>query len=82
MHWVRNNLEELTGASIYREQWRWRLICTRRVGDRSEGKSPGSANVAFTEARLPAMDGLPITVHCDVVMLLGTWHRYEDGKLR
>jgi hypothetical protein len=82
VHWVRNNLAELTGASIYREQWRWRLIWRRRAIDRREGKSPRSANVAFTEARLPTMDKLPITVHCDVVMLLGTWRRYEDGELQ
>jgi hypothetical protein len=73
VHWVRNNLAELTGASIYRfHQW-WRSILRRRAVDRREGKSPGSANVALTEARLPAMDGLPIAVHCDMVMLLGTW---------
>jgi hypothetical protein len=50
-----------------------RLIWRRRAGGRREGKSPGSANVAFTEARLPVKDELPIAVHCDVVMLLGTW---------
>jgi hypothetical protein len=73
VHWVHNNLAELTGASTYRvHQW-WRSIWRRHAVDRREGKSPGSANVAFTEARLPAMDGLPIAVHCDVVMLLGTW---------
>jgi hypothetical protein len=70
------------GASIYREQCWWRLIWRRRVVDQREGKSLGSANMAFTEARLPVMDGLPITVHCDVVMLLGRWRRYEDGELR
>ena len=46
------------------------------------GKSPASAIVAFTEAKLQAMDGLPITVHCDVVTLLSTWHGYEGGELR
>jgi hypothetical protein len=29
--------------------------------------------VAFTEARLPAKDELRISVHCNVVMLIGTW---------
>jgi hypothetical protein len=82
VHWVCNNLAELTWASIYREQRRWRLIWRRHAVDQREGKSPGSANVAITEARLLRMDRLPITVHCDVVMLLGTWRRYEDGELR
>jgi hypothetical protein len=37
-----------------------------------------SAIVAFIVAKPPAMDELPTTVHCDVVMLLGTWR--TDGK--
>jgi hypothetical protein len=78
VYWVRNYLAELTGASIYRIPRRWCLILRRRTGGRREGKSPGSTNVAFTEARLSAKDGLPIAVHCDVVMLLGTWR--TDGK--
>jgi hypothetical protein len=71
--WMCNNLAELIGSLIYRVHQRWRSIWRRRAVDRREGKSPGSANMAFTEARLPAMDGLPIAVHCDVLMLLGTW---------
>ena len=34
--------------------------------------------VAFTVAKPPAMDGLPTTVHCNMVKLLGTWR--TDGK--
>jgi hypothetical protein len=82
VHWVRNNLADLVDHSIYRSQQRWHPIWRRCAGGRREGKSLGSANMAFTEARLPMMDGLPITAHCDVVMLLGTWRRYENGKLR
>jgi hypothetical protein len=70
---MHNYLAELTGASIYRIPWRWRLIWRRCAGDRREGKSPGSANVAFIEARLLVKDGLPIAVHYDVEMLLGMW---------
>jgi hypothetical protein len=32
-----------------------------------------STTVAFTMAKPPAMDGLPTTLHCNVVKLLGTW---------
>jgi hypothetical protein len=44
---------------------RWRL-------ERGEVTS-ASAIVAFTVAKPPMMDGLPTTVHCNVVKLLGTW---------
>jgi hypothetical protein len=71
--WMRNNLAELTGSLIYRVHQRWRSIWRRHAVERREGKSPGNANVAFTEARLPVMDGLPIAVHCNVLMLLGMW---------
>jgi hypothetical protein len=37
-----------------------------------------SVIVAFTVAKLPAMDGLTTMIHCDVLKLLGTWRK--DGK--
>jgi hypothetical protein len=38
------------------------------------GKVTGaSVIVAFTVAKPPAMDGLPTTVHCNVVKVLGMW---------
>jgi hypothetical protein len=40
--WMRNNLAELTGASIYRvHQW-WRPILRRCAGDRREGRFTGA----------------------------------------
>jgi hypothetical protein len=41
VHWVRNNLAELTGASIYRIHQRWRPIWRWRASVRREGKSTG-----------------------------------------
>jgi hypothetical protein len=38
VHWVPNNLAELTGASFYRIHQRWRPILRRRAGGRREGK--------------------------------------------
>jgi hypothetical protein len=37
VHWMRNYLAELTGASIYRIPRRWSLIWRRRAGGRREG---------------------------------------------
>jgi hypothetical protein len=43
VHWVRNNLAELTGASIYRvHQW-WRPIWRRHDGGRREGEVTGAS---------------------------------------
>jgi hypothetical protein len=36
--WMRNNLAELTGASIYRVHQLWRPILRRCAGGRREGK--------------------------------------------
>ena len=41
--WMRNNLAELTGASIYRVHQRWRLIWRRRAGGRREGEVTGAS---------------------------------------
>jgi hypothetical protein len=73
---------EHTERSIYRDQQWWRPIWGRHAGGQRGGESPASANLAFTEAKLPAMDRLPLTVHCDVVTFLRTWHGYEGGDLR
>jgi hypothetical protein len=40
VHWVRNNLAELTGASIHQ---RWRPIWRRRAGDQREGEVTGAS---------------------------------------
>jgi hypothetical protein len=74
VRWVRNNLAELTTASIYRIRRRWHPIWRRRAGDQRErGSSQARVIVAFTMAKPPAMDGLPTTVHYNIVKLLGTW---------
>jgi hypothetical protein len=39
VHWVRNNLVELTGASIYRIHQRWRPIWRRRAGGQRKEKA-------------------------------------------
>ena len=43
VHWVRNNLAELTGASIYRIHQRWHPIWRRRAGGWREGKFTGAS---------------------------------------
>jgi hypothetical protein len=65
-------IESMNGGSEFKKR-SWQP----RRGD----ESPRRSTVAFTEAELPAMDRLPITVHCDVVTLLSTWHDYEGGEL-
>jgi hypothetical protein len=45
---------------------------------RERGNALARVIMAFTVAKPPTMDGLPTTVHCNVVKLLGTWH--TDGK--
>jgi hypothetical protein len=42
VHWVHNNLAELTGASIYRINQRWCPIWRRRASGLREGKFPGA----------------------------------------
>ena len=75
MHWTRNNLAEQARASIYRCFERRLRIWKGSAGGRREEEVTGaSAIVAFIVAKPPAMDRLPITVHCDVVTSLSTWH--------
>jgi hypothetical protein len=47
VHWMRNYLAELTGASIYRVLRWWRLILGRRAGGRREGKCNGAGDRGF-----------------------------------
>jgi hypothetical protein len=47
VHWVCNNLAELTRASICRTHQQWRPIWRRRAGDRREGKFTGASCRGF-----------------------------------
>jgi hypothetical protein len=47
VYWTRNNLAELTEASIYRFHQRWRLILRRRAGGRREEKCTGAGDRGF-----------------------------------
>jgi hypothetical protein len=47
VHWTRNNLVELTGASIYRFHQRWHLILRRHTGGRREEKCTGAGDRCF-----------------------------------
>jgi hypothetical protein len=63
VHSVRNNLTKHIGASIFRGLERWLRIWKESVGGRREEEVTGaSAIVAFTMAKPPTMDKLPITV--------------------
>jgi hypothetical protein len=76
VHLARNNLAEQAGASIYRGFER-RL----RIWKGEEEVTGASAIVAFIVAKPSAMDKFPITVHCDVVTSLSTWHVPENSEL-
>jgi hypothetical protein len=83
VHWARNNLAEQDGASIYRGfEQRLQIWKGSDGGQREKEVTSASAIVAFTVAKPPAMERLPITVHCDVVTFLSTWHGYEGSELR
>jgi hypothetical protein len=67
VHWVRNNLAELTGASIYRVHQRWRLIWRRRADGRREGRLLVRVTMAFTRATTLMIDMPSIVTYDDVV---------------
>jgi hypothetical protein len=70
--WLRDNLAEITGAWIYRAQWRWCPIWRRCAGDRRKEKVP-DVNYHGSH-RLRSYDGhwWAITAGNDVVK--GSWH--------
>jgi hypothetical protein len=45
--WMRNNLAELTRASIYRVHQRWRSVWRRRTGGRRDGRFTGASCRGF-----------------------------------
>jgi hypothetical protein len=84
--WARNNLTELTGASIYRDQQRWHPVWGRHVGGRRE-REVTSASYCGIHWSNDSADRQ--TIYIDLLRRgnkVGAWHarvnddHHRDGR--
>jgi hypothetical protein len=70
---VLDYLTNLTAHSIYRLRGRWRVNLVWRGGGRRRKGSPAQTIHEDIVAGSPAMDGLVIPIHSDVLTLQEAW---------